>query len=210
MRVATRKVRQRLIEQIPLRVAHNRAANGHALALAARQGFWQTVQIVLKLQNLGGIGDGGINFRLGLFGQLHRKGHIVAHGHMRIKRVRLEHHCYAALRGGHVIHHLPADLQLTAGDFLEPGNHAQKRRFATTRRADKHDQLAGLDIKVDVPQHIDRAAIGFGDIRQFEISHFRVPLVELSARGLGDKRLPRAQRKRIACRGVSAAQSIAD
>ena len=83
---------------------------------------------------------------------------------MGVKRVRLEHHRNAALRWWHIIDNLTVNLQFAAGNFLQPRNHAQKRRLATARRADKNNQLAGLDIQIDILENIHRAAICFRDI----------------------------------------------
>ena len=46
------EVRERLVEQIDLGIAHDGPPDGHALALAARQGLGQAVQIGRQLQDL--------------------------------------------------------------------------------------------------------------------------------------------------------------
>ena len=84
---------------------------------------------------------------------------------MRIKRVGLEHHRNAALCGWHIVHNRAVNLQFAAGDLFEARNHPQQGRFATARGPDENDQLACLDIKVDMLEHIDRPAVGFGNVR---------------------------------------------
>ena len=49
------EVGQRLVEQEDLGVAHDGAADGDALALAARQRLGQAVEIFGQLQDLGGL-----------------------------------------------------------------------------------------------------------------------------------------------------------
>ncbi len=60
----------------------------------------------------------------GVRGKAQRKAHIVAHGHMRVERIGLEHHGDAALGRIDVGHALAADLEVAGGDRLEPGDHA--------------------------------------------------------------------------------------
>ena len=50
------EIGERLVEQEDLRVAHDRAADGDALALAARELARLAVEQVLDLQHLGGRG----------------------------------------------------------------------------------------------------------------------------------------------------------
>ncbi len=45
--------------------------------------------------------------------------------------------------------HMSVYKNLAFGDFLKPGDHAQKRGFATARRADKNGELARLDLEID-------------------------------------------------------------
>ena len=59
--------------------------------------------------------------------------------------------------GGDVVDDALADRDLAGGDRLEPGDHGEQRRLAAARRADQHDELAGLDLEVDALQHLDGA-----------------------------------------------------
>jgi hypothetical protein len=58
--------------------------------------------------------------------QHQREGHVVAHRHVRVERVVLEHHRDVALLGRHVVDHAVADADLARGDLLEAGDHAQQ------------------------------------------------------------------------------------
>jgi len=93
---------------------------------------------------------------------------------MRIERVGLEHHGNATLCGRDVIDDHAVNFQRPARDLFQPRDHAQKRGFAAARGADKHDQLALFDVKIDIRQHLD-LAIGFLDIGQFQIGHGFLP-----------------------------------
>ncbi len=59
------EVGQRLVEQEHVHVAHQRAADGDALALAAGQGAGLALQQRLDLQDLGGAGDALLDLGLG-------------------------------------------------------------------------------------------------------------------------------------------------
>ena len=79
---------------------------------------------------------------------------FVAHRHVRVERVVLEHHRDVAVLGRHVVDDAPADLDLAAGDRLEPGDHAQQRRLAAARRTDQHAELAVGDLDVDAADDV--------------------------------------------------------
>ena len=169
------QVRQGLVEQINLGVAHDGPADGDALALPARQGLGQAVQIGGQLQHPARAVGGLLHLGARLARDLQRKGHVVAHRHVRIQRIGLEHHGDAPLGGRDVVHPLPVDLQRAGADPLQPGDHAQKGGFPAARGADEDDELARPDVEVDVPQDM-HVAIGLGDISQCQIGHRRPPL----------------------------------
>ena len=79
-------------------MAHDGAADGHALALAAGQVLGLAVQQRLQFQDAGRLGDLLRDLVLGLAGKPQREAHVFAHRHMRVKRIGLEHHRNAALR----------------------------------------------------------------------------------------------------------------
>ena len=82
---------------------------------------------------------------------------------MRIERIGLEHHREAALGRRHVDDVRAVDQDLPAGDVLEPGDQAQQRGLAAAGRADEDDELAVLDLEVDVLDDVDRPE-GFADV----------------------------------------------
>ncbi|EBA06968.1 hypothetical protein SSE37_00815 [Sagittula stellata E-37] len=171
------KVRERLVKQIDLRVAHDGASDRHPLPLTPRQRLGQAVEIIAKLQDLCGAVDPLVDLCLGHLGDLQREGHVVAHRHVRIKRVGLEHHRDAALRGRHIVDHHSVDFKVTAGDPFQPCDHAQKGGLAAARGTDKDDQFSGLDLKVDILKDGDGTAIGLLHIRQCQIGHFPLPFL---------------------------------
>ena len=68
--------------------------------------------------------------------------------HVRIERVGLEHHGDAAIGRLDIVDDLAADRHLALGDVLEPGDHAQQRRFPAARRADEDHEFAVGHVQV--------------------------------------------------------------
>ena len=91
------EVRQRLVEQEHVRLAHDRAADRHALALAAREVARIAAEQLLEPQHPRRLGDPPVALRRRDAGELEAEGHVLAHVHMRIERIGLEHHCDLAL-----------------------------------------------------------------------------------------------------------------
>ena len=86
------EVGQRLVEQEDLRVAHDRPAHRDALALAARELARIAVEVRGEVERFRSVLDLLRDRRLRLVAQLEAEGHVVAHRHVRIERVVLEHH----------------------------------------------------------------------------------------------------------------------
>ena len=84
----------------------------------------------------------------GSFRSWSAKRQVLAHRHVRVKRVVLKHHGDVAVLGRHVVHDPVADAD-SRRDRLESGDHAQRRALSTARRADEHDELAVGDIEID-------------------------------------------------------------
>ena len=143
------EVRQRLVEQEGLGLAHDGAPDGHALALAAGELARLAVEIVRQIQHRGRLLHLLADGLLGHAGHLEAEADIAAHAHMGIERIGLEHHGEAALGGRQIADVDAVDLDPAAGRVLEPGDQPQQGRFAATRRPDEDDELAGLDLEVD-------------------------------------------------------------
>ncbi len=126
------EVRERLVEQEDLRVAHDGAADGDALALAARELLRQAPEILRDLQHVGRFAHALVELLLARVGELQGEGHVVVDRHMRVERIGLEHHGDAALGRRQLVHHLPADLQRAAGDLFQARDHPEKRGLAAT------------------------------------------------------------------------------
>ena len=112
--------------------------------------------------------------RLVLAGHLQREGDVVAHRHMRIERIGLEHHGELAL-GRRLAGHVAAvDVDGAAAGVLEPGDQPQQRGLAAARGADEDDELAVLDDQVDF-RNDDGRPEGFRHFLERDVSHDFLP-----------------------------------
>jgi len=80
------------------------------------------------------------------FCQLKAERHVVEYGHVRIKRVVLEHHRYSAIFRLKFIHYTTTDRDRPARDLFKTGDHTERSRLPATGRSDKHHELAVLDV----------------------------------------------------------------
>ena len=138
------EIGQRLVEQKRLGLAHDGAADRHALALTARQ-FAAACgrDRGSRLRMCGGLGD----FRCrslpcGMPGHLQPEGDVVAHAHVRIERVGLEHHRQPTLGRRHVDDVDAVDEDVRRRSRPRARDQAQQRGLAAARRPDEHHELA--------------------------------------------------------------------
>ena len=174
------EVRQRLVEQERLGLAHDGAADGDALALPAGQLPRLAVHQLLQLQHACGFFD-----PLGHLGPRHAahaqaEAEIFLDRHVRIERIGLEHHGDAAFARIEIGDVLAADEDLAGGRLLEAGNRAQQRRFPAAGRADEDDEFAIADIEVDIGDDLNGAE-ALVDAPQLQVGHGRLSPRRISA-----------------------------
>ena len=108
------------------------------------------VEIVGQVQHPRRVRDLLLDDLLALARHLQREGDVLAHRHVRIERIGLEHHRQPAL-GRRLVGHVRAvELDDAGRRVLEPGDQPQQRGLAAARGADEDDELAVLDVEVDV------------------------------------------------------------
>jgi hypothetical protein len=101
---------------------------------------------------------------------LEAEGDVLTHSHVGVERVGLEHHGDVPLGRVDAVDDAILDLDLAAGDALEPRDHVQKRGLAAARGADEDEELALLHGDIDPVQHLD-GAVGLGDVVDVEKTH---------------------------------------
>ncbi len=166
------EVRQRLVEQEHLRVPHDGAAHGDALALAARELARLALEQLLDAEYLGGVLDALLDLRLGKLPHLEAEGHVVVHAHVRVQSVVLEHHGDVAVLGRQIVDDPVADGDLAGGDLLETCDHAERRGLAAARRPDEDHELLVADRQVDVLDGVHLVVL-LVELPQHDLRHER-------------------------------------
>ena len=86
---------------------------------------------------------------------LQPEGHVVLHVEVLEQRVALEDRVDVAPVGRHGLDRLALEEDLALARLLEAGDHPQRRRLPAARRAEQREELALLDLEVEVV-HRDR------------------------------------------------------
>ena len=169
------EVGQRLVEQEHLRVAHDGAAHGDALALAAGQLLRLAVDQFDDVEHARGLVDPALDLGLRIALQPQPERHVFRDRHVRVERVVLEHHRDVAVLRRHVVDDVAADHDVAVGDVLEPRDHPQRGRLAAARRSDQHDELMVGDVEIDAAHRLD-VVIALDHLTQRHVSHEFNPL----------------------------------
>ena len=94
-----------------------------------------------------------------VFPELQAEREIIVHGHVRIQRVILEYHGDVPVFRGDVVDDASVDAHRAGGNLLEPGNHAEHRRFPAAGGAHEDDEFLVPDRHVHIPDGGDLAVI---------------------------------------------------
>ena len=165
------EVRERLVHQERLRLAHDRAPHRDALALAARERRRLAVEQLVEPERLRDLLDPPLPLLLRQLAQPQAEGEVLAHRHVRVQRVVLEDHRDVALLRRRLGDVVAADRDVAVGDVLEPGDHPQQRRLAAAGRADEHDELALVDLQVDGVDRLDAVRVDLRDLVERDPAH---------------------------------------
>ena len=165
------QVRERLVHQEGLRLAHDRASHRHPLALAARERARLALEVLLDLQGLRRVPHPLLDLVLRQLAQLQPEGQVLLDGHVRVERVVLEDHRDVAILGSEVVDDPLPDPDLAAADLLEPGQHAQRRGLAAARGPNHDHQLAVLDREVQVIDGLGPVVVDLRDRIELDLRH---------------------------------------
>ena len=183
------EVRERLVHQERLRLAHDRPPHRDALPLPARERRRLAVEQLLEPERLRDLVDAPLPLRLRQLLQLEPEGEVLPHRHVRIERVVLEDHRDVALLRRHLGDVDAADRDVAVRDVLEAGDHAQQRRLAAAGRADEDAELALGDLERELVDGPDAVRIDLRDLVERDPAH--AALLSGSAGASGpDRRRP--------------------
>ena len=144
------EVRQRLVHEEDLRLTHDGAAHRDTLALTTGERLRLAVQVLGEVEDLRGLLDLLADLGLVDAGDLEREAHVVGDGHVRVQRVVLEHHRDVPVLRRQVRDVAVTDADGAAVDVLETREHAQGGGLAAAGGADEDEELAVLDVDVEL------------------------------------------------------------
>ena len=160
------QVRERLVHEIGLRLADDRAAHRHALALATGERARLPVEELLQSEDAGSVPDALVDLVLGLAPQAQSEGDVLVDREVRVERVALEDHRDVAVACGHVVDDPVADLDGALADLLEARDHAQRSRLAAAGGTDEDHELSVGDLEVHVSHGARAVRIDLADVTE--------------------------------------------
>ena len=184
------EVGQRLVHQERRRLAHDRPAHRHPLALAAGELPGLAVEVRLELEDRRRLAHPAVDLGPRDPGQLEGEADVVEHRHVGVQRVVLEHHRDVPVLGLDVVDDPVADPQLAAGDRLQTGDHAQGGRLPAAGRSDEHEELAVGDVEAEVVDRLEAVVVDLVDRVERDGRHARrYPMAEVRC-DVGDGQSP--------------------
>ena len=202
---------ERLVEQQHPRPRHQRAGNGDALRLPARELAWPDVRLVGKADALELVRDALVALRLRPVGE--PEADIGGDGEPRQQARLLKHDADLLVRRQDGVA-IERDLALRR--IVEAGDEAQQRGLAAARAADHRDDFTGRDVERDAVERARGVVVGLSDVSDTEghdsfflrmiLSENRYPLFGIMRRahsGLpsaGTAPPPRSASSRWSCR----------
>ena len=166
------QVGQRLIHEEDLRLTNDCTAHGHALTLTTGQSLRLTIEVLGQVEDLSGLLDALADLFLRGAGDLQGEAHVVGDGHVRVQSVVLEDHCDVAVLRLHRGDIIATDEDATLVDLFQAGQHAQSRGLTAARRADQHQELAVLNVKIQIIHRgLIVARVDTSDVVEYDFCH---------------------------------------
>ena len=164
------QVGQRFVEQEDLGIAHDSAAHGDALALAAGERGGLAQKILRQVQHRGRGAHPLLDQLLVRPAHAQRKRHVFRHRHMGIEGIALENHGDVTGLRRQVRDITPIDEDAPGACRFQSRQQAQHGGFPAARRADQGQEFSVADGKVDVAEHL-HGAEGLCQTGDFDSCH---------------------------------------
>ena len=145
--------RQRLVHQQYLGFHHQRACQCHPLALPARQLVGKLVRLVLHLYQAQHLVHPARALVTGDLLHAQAEGDVVGDLEVGKQRIVLKHHADSTSLGRQAGDLVTADVDAAGVQRGQPCDGPQQGRLAAAGRPQQGDELAMLDIGVDVGEH---------------------------------------------------------
>jgi hypothetical protein len=151
------EVRKRLVHQGDLRPTSDRASHGDTLTLPSRERPGAAIEEVVEPEELGYLVDAAVDLVLRRLADAKAIAQVLAHVHVRVEGVVLEHHGDVATSRLDVGDVAFAEVDRALVHRLEARDHPQQRRLAAAGGPDEHHELTALDRKADPVDRLDAA-----------------------------------------------------
>ena len=168
------QVRERLVHEEDRWLADDRPTERDPLALPTGERFGLAVEQLVEAKDLAGIRHAPLNLVLRRLAQLQPKGEVVVHAHVRVERVALEDHGDVAVLRRDVIDHAVADQEPAVADLLKAGHATERGRLAAAGRSDQDEELAIIDLEVEVVHGEDVAGVALDHVVKGHRGHLRM------------------------------------
>ena len=169
------EVGQRFVHEEHLRLAHDRPAHRHTLALAAGQSRRLALQVLLQAKDTGRVAHTAVDLRLGCLAHPQAERQVLSHGHAGVKGIVLENHGDVAVLGRHVVHDKVADPDSPTCDRFQPGYQTQDGGLPAPGRTDQDHKLAVRDVQAQAVHRFRAVGICLVDSVQHDLSHADQP-----------------------------------
>ena len=168
------EVRERLVHQEDLGVAHDRPSHRHPLPLASGELPWLALELVAEAEDLRRrlhpLPDlGGRHLA-----HLERERDVLEDRHVRVEGVVLKHHRDVALARVEAVDDAVPDPNLALGDVLKPGDHPQGGCLAAARRADEDHELAVDNVEREPCERTGSVSVDLADGGERDGGHQRL------------------------------------
>ena len=144
------EVRERLVHQVHLRLAHDGPTHGDALALTAGEVLRLAVEVRLEVEHPRRLAHPRDALLLGDLLLLEGEAHVLGDTELRVQGVVLEDHGDVPVAWPDAADVAVADEDRAVVERLEAGEHPQRGRLAGPGRPDEHEQLAVVDLQVEL------------------------------------------------------------
>ena len=141
------EVRQRLVHEKNFRLDGQSSCQGDSLLLSSGELLRQAVGI---FGNLHQCHEGFCLFLYLVFRKLpvlESESYVLSYCEVRENGIVLEHHADVSLGGLEVVDETVPEIELTAFDRVESGNHPEQSRLSASGRSEEREKLSGLDFQ---------------------------------------------------------------
>ena len=166
-----------LVKQQHVRLDAQGAGQGHTLLLAAGQTLRQPLGVLVHVHQLHELVRLFADLVLRQLPVLQAELHVLPHGHVGEDGVVLEHHADVALGGVQVVDAVVVEVEVAALDAVKAGDHPQQGGLAAAGGAQQGEELALLDVHVQIRDDDVLAVLFQGVLNRNGNTHVFSPLV---------------------------------